>query len=87
MRIILANYRYFISGGPERYMFNVADVLTTHGHDVVPFSIQYQRNQPTPYSRYFVQPLGGEGEVDSRSKANHQNYLAHSIKTILCARC
>ena len=49
-------------------MFNVADALTTHGHDVVPFSIQYQRNQPTPYSRYFVQPLGGEGEVYFRDQ-------------------
>ena len=23
MRILLVNYRYFISGGPEKYMFNI----------------------------------------------------------------
>ena len=28
MKIILVNYRYFISGGPERYMFNVKAFMT-----------------------------------------------------------
>jgi glycosyltransferase involved in cell wall biosynthesis len=63
MRILLANYRYFVSGGPERYMFNVTDALTARGHEVIPFSIKYARNRPTPYDRYFVEPLGGPDEV------------------------
>jgi glycosyltransferase involved in cell wall biosynthesis len=63
MKILLANYRYFVSGGPERYMFNITDALTEHGHEVVPFSITYSRNQPTAYSRYFAKPLGGSDEV------------------------
>ena len=25
MRIIIANYRYFIAGGPEKYMFKFMD--------------------------------------------------------------
>lgn len=68
MKILLANYRYFISGGPERYMFNVADALTANGHDVIPFSIHYEQNQPTPYSHYFVEPLAGRGEVYFRDQ-------------------
>ena len=68
MRIILANYRYFISGGPERYMFNVADALTERGHEIIPFSIHYERNQPTSYSHYFVEPLGERGEVYFREQ-------------------
>jgi glycosyltransferase involved in cell wall biosynthesis len=63
MKILIANYRYFVSGGPERYMFNITDALTEHGHDIVPFSITYSRNLPTPYSRYFAKPLGGSDEV------------------------
>lgn len=63
MRILLANYRYFVSGGPERYMFNVTDALVGRGHEVIPFSVRYTRNQPTPYSHYFVEPLAGPGEV------------------------
>jgi len=63
MRILVANYRYFVSGGPERYMFNVIDALTARGHDVLPFSIRYTRNLPTPYAPYFVEPLGSPDEV------------------------
>ena len=54
----MVNYRYFVSGGPERYMFNVIDALTARGHEVIPFSIHYARNRSTPYARYFVEPLG-----------------------------
>ena len=27
MKILLVNYRYFISGGPEKYMFNIKNML------------------------------------------------------------
>jgi len=63
MRILLTNYRYFVSGGPERYMFNVTEALTRRGHEIIPFSIHYTRNQSTPYARYFVEPLGSRDEV------------------------
>ncbi|MBI5649259.1 MAG: glycosyltransferase family 4 protein [Chloroflexi bacterium] len=68
MRILLANYRYFVSGGPERYMFNVTDALTARGHTLIPFSINYTRNQPTPYTRYFVEPLGSRDEIYFRDQ-------------------
>ena len=35
MRILLVNYRYFISGGPEKYMFNIKKVLEEKGGDPV----------------------------------------------------
>jgi glycosyltransferase involved in cell wall biosynthesis len=63
MKILVANYRYFVSGGPERYMFNVTDALRVSGHEVIPFSIRYRQNEPSPYSDYFVPPLGAEDEV------------------------
>jgi glycosyltransferase involved in cell wall biosynthesis len=63
MKILLANYRYFVSGGPERYMFNVIDALKNRNHEIIPFSIRYSSNRPTPYARYFVKPLGTEDEV------------------------
>jgi glycosyltransferase involved in cell wall biosynthesis len=70
MRILLANYRYFVSGGPERYMFNVSEELEARGHEVIPFSIDYERNVSSSYARYFVDPLGARDEVylkDQRS--------------------
>ena len=63
MKILLANYRYFVSGGPERYMFNVTNALISNGHEVIPFSINYTRNEQTPYAHYFVEPLGSRDEV------------------------
>lgn len=63
MKILIANYRYFVSGGPERYMFNVSDALTNRGHEVIPFSIRYSQNDSTPYERYFVSPLAGMDQV------------------------
>lgn len=33
MKIVLVNYRYFFSGGPERYMFNIKQLLEEEGHD------------------------------------------------------
>lgn len=59
MRILLVNYRYFISGGPEKYMFNIKKMLEDNGHEVVPFSIHSNKNVETEYSKYFVEPIGG----------------------------
>jgi len=56
MKILVLNYRYFLSGGPERYMFGVKKILEERGHQVVPFAINYAKNCETPYARYFAAP-------------------------------
>lgn len=63
LRILLVNYRYFVSGGPERYMFNVKELLEQAGHDVVPFSIKSRKNIHSGYEEYFAEPLGGQDEA------------------------
>jgi glycosyltransferase involved in cell wall biosynthesis len=63
MRILLANYRYFVSSGPERYLFNIKKELEKQGHEIIPFSIRYSRNTPTEYERYFASPIAGDDEV------------------------
>ncbi|NLG16594.1 MAG: glycosyltransferase family 4 protein [Fibrobacter sp.] len=60
MKILLINYRYFISGGPERYMFNVKALLEKNGHDVIPFSIKSPKNVQSSYEEYFAEPLGNQ---------------------------
>ncbi|WP_162527217.1 glycosyltransferase family 4 protein [Sphingomonas solaris] len=62
-RVLIANYRYFISSGPERYLFNIKSMLEGRGHTVMPFSVRYGQNEPSEYARYFVSPLAGEDEV------------------------
>ena len=63
MKIIIVNYRYFFSGGPERYLFNITDLLQKNGHTVIPFSIKHAKNEFTPYEEYFLDPIGTGKEV------------------------
>ena len=63
MRILLVNYRYIISGGPEKYMFNIKGLLEKHGHEVIPFSVISTKNEKTEYSKYFVEPIGNRDAI------------------------
>ena len=60
MKIILVNYRYFISGGPERYYFNIKEILERNGHEVIPFSVKSSRNVPNDYVKYFLDIVDDE---------------------------
>lgn len=60
MKIVLVNYRYFISGGPERYYFNIKEILEKKGHEVIPFSIKSSRNLPNDYEKYFLDIVDDE---------------------------
>lgn len=57
MKIILSNYRYFMSGGPEKYLFSVKEELGKAGHNVFPFSVNCPMNEATRWSEYFVSPI------------------------------
>ena len=63
MKILLVNYRYFISGGPEKYMFNITKKLKEEGHEVIPFSIKSDKNEKTEYEKYFAKPIGNSNAV------------------------
>lgn len=56
MRIIVANYRYFIAGGPEKYMFKFMEAARKMGIEVIPFSVDNRQNEETPYRKYFAKP-------------------------------
>ena len=60
MRIIIANYRYFIAGGPEKYMFKFMDAARKMGIEVIPFSGNNPQNEETPYSKYFAKPRSNQ---------------------------
>jgi len=76
LKIIIVNYRYFVSGGPERYLFNVTDLLEKNGHEVIPFSIKSKLNKPTPYENYFISPVGEADEV------YFSEYKKTNVKTV-----
>ncbi len=76
IRILLANNRYFPTGGPERYLFFIEQALRAAGHHVAPFSLAYEKNHATPAATYFPPPpvdgdyvLHGDRPLSRREKA------------------
>jgi hypothetical protein len=53
MKIILSNYRYFISGGPEKYLFAIQSMLKDKGHKVLPFSVRSAHNEACEHQNRF----------------------------------
>jgi glycosyltransferase involved in cell wall biosynthesis len=76
LKIIIVNYRYFISGGPERYLFNIKELLEKEGHEVIPFSIKNILNKPSSYEDYFLSPVGNDNEV------YFKDYKKNNVKTL-----
>ena len=56
IRILLANNRYFPSGGPERYLFTIEAGLRQAGHEVFPFALAYPQSEPAETRAYFPPP-------------------------------
>ncbi len=86
MKIVIINSRYFVSGGPERYMFNLAELLEAKGHTVIPFSIQYAANLQSPYDRYFVSPLSGPEAVYYRQHSSDFRSLMKTLQRTFYAQ-
>ncbi len=75
MKIVLVNYRFFVSGGPERYMFNIMEILGKYGHTVIPFSIKHNKNVSSEYETYFLDPIGDGNET-------YANEYKKDLKTV-----
>lgn len=56
MKVIVVNYRYFVAGGPEKYMFKFMEAAKKRGIEIIPFSVKNPRNESTIYSEYFANP-------------------------------
>ncbi|MFZ3031863.1 MAG: glycosyltransferase [Candidatus Moraniibacteriota bacterium] len=64
MRILLIDKYHRQYAGPQRLYFDTARLLRAAGHEVAFFAMQHPKNEPTEWSRYFVD------EVDYE-EANH----------------
>ena len=61
MTVLMCNKYYFVKGGAERYLFELSRILEARGHRVVPFAMQHERNEPSPFSDAFVSHEGFDG--------------------------
>ncbi len=58
MRILQISHNYHIVGGSDAVFFATCDLLTTAGHEVIPFCIKNPANHPSKWARYF--PCGAD---------------------------
>ena len=57
MKILQVNKFYYLKGGSERHVFALSNLLRKAGHEVIQFSMMDEKNESTPYSRYFSAPV------------------------------
>ena len=64
--VLNAGQNYHVKGGSDRYQLDLGDMLSEHGHEVIPFAAESPDNIQTKWSEYFprrvdfVQPTIGD---------------------------
>lgn len=81
MKILIIHYRYYPVSGPERYLFNIIELLKSRGHTVIPFSINYKNNIPSEFEKYFIEPIGDKNGFSYSKQADIS--LLNKIKIAL----
>lgn len=56
-RLLAINNYFYRRGGAEAVFFDHMAMFSQIGWDVVPFAMQHERNEATPWSRYFVSEI------------------------------
>ncbi len=57
MKVLMIDKYYFIKGGAERCFFELKQLLESHDHKVIPFSMKHPKNFPSKYTPYFVENI------------------------------
>jgi glycosyltransferase involved in cell wall biosynthesis len=79
MNILLANWTWYPSGGDWTYLNHLNTLLKEHGHTIIPFSMQNERNVQTPYSKYFIQHIDYKELNKNKNIQNSYTVLTRSI--------
>lgn len=57
MKIMQVNRFWRVHGGSERYVFELSRMLAERGHEIIPFAMKDEDNEPSRYSTLFVSPV------------------------------
>lgn len=57
MNILLANWTWYPSGGDWTYIESICKLYESHGHKIIPFSVQNEKNLQTSYDKYFLKNI------------------------------
>lgn len=53
----MANWTWYPSGGDWTYIDSICKIYEKKGHHIIPFSVKNEKNFPTSYDRYFLDPV------------------------------
>lgn len=76
MKVLMCNSFFYLRGGVERCFFDLLELLTAHGHEVIPFCMEHSRNEPSDYAQYFV------SEIDFPSLWQSRTGLGTKLKVV-----
>lgn len=76
MKVLLVNKFHYMKGGSERYYFTLAEAFKAHGHEVVFFAMQDEKNIACEQGKYFVSNSSVGGGI--KSKLNMVLHIAYS---------
>lgn len=76
MKVLIINSRYFLSAGPEKYLFGLEKILQEKNHKTIIFSTKNSKNKKNKFEKYFADPISGKDEV-------YFNEYKINIKTII----
>lgn len=82
MKILFANKFFFRNGGSEVVMFQERDYLLGAGHEVVDFSMQDERNFPSPNAASFVRRQDYRSGAGKLGKLKSALALIHSGEAV-----
>ncbi len=88
MKLLFANKFFFLNGGSETVMFQERAFMLSQGAKIIDFSMQDERNLPSPYAEYFIPPVSyRKGPLLSRLKAAasfvHSGEAVRRLKRLL----
>ncbi len=80
MKILMVNKFFYIKGGSDTYYFALKRLLEEKGHTVVDFSMQDDRNFPSPNSGYFVSNADYNGARNPLDQAKAGLNIIYSLE-------
>jgi glycosyltransferase involved in cell wall biosynthesis len=80
MKILAANKFYFVRGGAERYLFELAGILEERGHSVVPFAMEHPLNEESEHADLFVSHVGFDARRGLLDRFRTAARVVHSVE-------
>ncbi|MCM1021730.1 MAG: glycosyltransferase family 4 protein [Muribaculum sp.] len=77
MKVLFIDVYNYRKGGAESVCFNTARLLEEHGHNTIRFTLKWDKNEPSPYEKYFAESKETR-RGPARQLKNLVNYFYHT---------